>query len=318
MAKDWSAAEFNISSDPKQLIFHIKRFRTSPHCRDLLCIAAIAFFFAVCLAVPVADSTYHWFSTALEASSDKGASELYLALLGIALGVIGWAYQSANTRFGVVDIFAAEIATLCRVAAVAEFIPNYIRGYNGGDAFPPVKFDQDYLIVFNENAKDLEVLDGDVVRYVTQYYIYMKALLDVLARGSDIVDARGGREQAALSTIYNAFLAFESARQAISVLMDNSAERQEFILAAMLSEVPAYLFLYVERGKMDTYRRKRIEARLKKYQDLIENIRNEEGLAASPAREFAEQIVALWDEAVTQPSTITLPAQLGAAKSEAA
>src|SRR5262249_8040505 len=45
-----------------------------------------------------------------------------ITLLGPALGVTGvmiaWGYRSASARLGVVDLFAGEIGTLCRVGTV--------------------------------------------------------------------------------------------------------------------------------------------------------------------------------------------------------
>ena len=78
------------------------------------------------------------------------------------------------------------------------------------------------------------MLDGDVVRFVTQFYIYLKALQDVLERGAD-PEIAAWRESA-MTVIYNAFLAFESARQAITVLSDASHERKQYVLTTCLAK----------------------------------------------------------------------------------
>lgn len=47
------------------------------------------------------------------------------------------------------------------------------------------------------------MLDGDVVRFVTQFYIYLKALQDALERGAEPESAAW--RESALTVIYSAF-----------------------------------------------------------------------------------------------------------------
>jgi hypothetical protein len=129
MATDWAAPEHHIGGEPKRLKFHFVRFLTSPHCRDLMLIAIVAIAaFIVIVGVALVVGGFAIVTT---------TPELLVALLGVVGGIAGWAFQAANTRFGVVDLFAAEIATLCRVAAVADFVPNYVRRYYLHGQFPP-------------------------------------------------------------------------------------------------------------------------------------------------------------------------------------
>jgi hypothetical protein len=290
---DWSAPQHHIQGEPKGLKYHFNRFRRSPHCQDLLFIAVAAGVFCI---------------VALLVCIFVKTPEAFIAVLGIALTVVGWAYQAANTRFGVVDLFAAEIATLCRVSAVSEFIPNSIRRYYAGGDFPKIESLSDYIVIFDNHAKDLEILDGDVVRYVTQFYVYTKALTDAVSRGAL---AKGPRNNpGALNIVYNAFLAFESARQALTVLMDDGVERTEYVLTAMLSEVPAYLLLLSEIRDSEDVRFQRLSSRLRQYQVLIGQIETDIRLLEPASEALAKQVVRVWNESVHEEDTIVLPERL--------
>jgi hypothetical protein len=304
---DWSAPRNHIFGKRKGFTAHLVRFCCSRHTRDLFAIALgtlAAAFFAPGVALYI---VAHWWKASSPAfpgvlqlilngaPADMVPVELQVALFTVAAGVIGWAYQSANTRFGVVDIFAAEIATLCRVAVVSDFMPKYVALFQKEREFPKGEARRDYLAVFNNNAKDLEVLDGDVARFVTQFYVHMKALMDTVSRGADPQE----NPQAALNVIYTAFLAFESARQALAVLTDNERERQEYVLTALLSEVPAYLLLLTEANNLDEpgkhkLRKNRIEERVRRYQRLMSEIGG--STLKQPSREFSLQILDMWHE----------------------
>ena len=45
---------------------------------------------------------------------------LFVPVVGVVGAVIAWAYQSGSARLGVIDLFACEISTLCRVATVSS------------------------------------------------------------------------------------------------------------------------------------------------------------------------------------------------------
>jgi hypothetical protein len=307
---DWSHPREHIAGTRKGLRVHLVRFCVSRHCRDLFGIAFLAALAAV-FGARLAEFVLNLWSPTQKAvpglfqilvtglPADRDTVILQAGLMTVAGGIISWAYQAANTRFGVVDVFAAEIATLCRVAAVAEFIPHYIDLYDKQRQFPPVNAPRDYLIVFNNNARELEILDGDVARFVTQFYVHMKALQDALARGADPQE----NQPAALSLIFSAFLAFESARLALAVLMDNIAERQEYVLTVLLSELPAYLLLYRERAVLGGLKAIRIEERLPSYFAMIAKI------AETPMEgaigQYAAQIVAVWQRYAPSEGTRT-------------
>jgi hypothetical protein len=316
---DWSDPRHHIGGEPQGLISHVKRFRRSPHTRDLcviaICALIVAVFFMVSVVALVVDHFTH--SKVLDFLNDGIAAELRVAFLGAAVGVVGWAYQAGNTRFGVADLFAAEIVTICRVCAVADFMPRYVRLFDGHAKFPPYKSVKDYTIAFDQNAKDLEVLDGDVVRFVTQFYIYLKALQDTLERGADPESAAW--RESALTVIYNAFLAFESARQAITVLLDSPKERKQYVLTTLLSELPAYLLLLKELHETDGIRKHRIESRRETYDRLIDEIRADFANIERPDptidkadQDFARIVVRLWDASGAKDGTVSLPPRLRA------
>jgi hypothetical protein len=311
-ASDWSRPSYHIGRPQQDIWSHFKRFMwRSSHCGDLRVIAVFAVGFGLLLFRTVdgeivssmnwLGSTLPWFQPAEQVCANlvtelEGLDlTLRVAALGGALTVIGWAYQAANIRFGVADAFAAEIATLCRVAAINDFMPKYIELCEKPGEIPGIATPRDYLSFFNSNAKDLEVLDGDVARFVTQFYVHMKALQDTLNKGVRANDPDHG-----LMLIYAALLAFESARQALAVLMDDRLERQEYILTAMLSEVPAYLLLYRNRKRLSSLRRARIKDRFREDFKLIETIRErqlESGNTRTErtVRTLSAQVLGLWE-----------------------
>src|SRR5262249_41650614 len=97
-----------------------------------------------------------------------------ITLLGPALGVTGvmiaWGYRSASARLGVVDLFAGEIGTLCRVGTVFDVGRRYTSMFRD----PPKKAtlsstghggfvsEEHYFPVFDTNARDLQLLEAIV------------------------------------------------------------------------------------------------------------------------------------------------------------
>lgn len=65
-------------------------------------------------------SAWIWVRLALAAVADSGA---FIGAVGaVGCGVLAWTYQAGSARLGVVDLFACEIATLCRVCAVTDVV----------------------------------------------------------------------------------------------------------------------------------------------------------------------------------------------------
>jgi hypothetical protein len=51
-------------------------------------------------------------------------------VLTVSCFVIAWAYRSASTRLGVVDLFACEISTICRVGTILDAGKHYVDLYD--------------------------------------------------------------------------------------------------------------------------------------------------------------------------------------------
>ena len=192
-------------------------------------------------------------------------------------GVLAWTYQTGSARLGVVDLFACEIATLCRVGAVVDMVQRYVDLFETGphtvqhviDGEAPTdgsRFNsqESYFPVFETSVKDLQALEADVVKHVTAFYTYMKVMRDTLRKLADIRPAAdGGRHddwhRAICSVIYMQFLALESARLAIKDLVEFEPTQAEDMITVLLSELPAYGFLR-EQFQGDL-RQRRLQAR---------------------------------------------------------
>jgi hypothetical protein len=95
--------------------------------------------------------------------------------------VLAWAYQSGSVRLGVVDLFACEISTLCRVATVVDTARRYAGKFDqpptapadtAGPRPPPYHFasQENYFPVFESNTRDLQTLEARVVINITEFY----------------------------------------------------------------------------------------------------------------------------------------------------
>jgi hypothetical protein len=294
----WSRPRRHIGRGPKRFWRHFFRFFWSPHCRDLAIIGMGSVAAGGVLIYILGYEALCWNWLVSHNLVDKKHAipiDLTLGIVGGALAIFAWSYQSANIRFGIADLFTAEIGTLCRVAATSEFARRYVELYRTRSKFPSVNPSRDYFAAFNNNAKDLESLDGDVVGFVTQFYVCMKAVEDTLGRASDPSAGFDQWRQNALNIIYNIFLAFEAARQALSVLVDDRKERKRYLLIAMLSEIPAYLLL-VEQicyvASVDGLRAARLIQRIDTYERIIVGIRHDRREAVP---EFIAEIINMWD-----------------------
>ncbi len=202
-------------------------------------------------------------------------------------GVLTWTYQTGSARLGVVDLFACEIATLCRVAAVVDMVQRYITLFEKGPQLgQPHVIDgespsdtsrftsqESYFPVFDSSVKDLQALEADVVKHVTAFYTYMKVMRDTLRKLTEIKPPEaGGRadddwHRAICSVIYMQFLGLESARKAIKDLVEFEPTQAEDMITVALSELLAYGFLREQfRGDL---RQRRLEARDESYRREI-------------------------------------------------
>jgi hypothetical protein len=226
---------------------------------------------------------------ALAAIADSGA---FIGAVGaVGCGVLAWTYQSGSARLGVVDLFACEIATLCRVFAVADTVRRYVDLFEHGPrASAPHPIDgelpadtsrftsqESYFPVFDASVKELQALEADSVKHVTAFYTYMKVMRDSLRRLAEIRPPEGSALGSALDTapcdddwhraicsvVYMQFLGLESARKAVQELVEYEPTQAEDVITILLSELLAYGFLRQQfRGDL---RQRRLEARDETY-----------------------------------------------------
>ena len=212
-----------------------------------------------------------------------------------AFGVIAaWAYQVAGTRLGVVDLFACEISTLCRVSTVLDTVPHMIdrletpaqepdpggqggaTAGSGAQAAPEgsaFKSEENYFPVFENNTKDLQSLEARVVINITAFYTYMKATRDAMRAIATIgASDRARRHEAMRNLVYLLYLGFESGRKAIHDLVEFDPERAERTVVVLMSELAAYRFLLQEFGNKDDMRYKRLRLREPDYADVIPDL----------------------------------------------
>jgi hypothetical protein len=255
---DWSRPRIQWTTD-------LRRFVSSPHSRDL-------FFMAIGALLLGTPSAIWLFN--------NGAKEIGATLIVASLSVAAWTFQTANGRFGAADIFASEILTLCRIARVVDFVQHMVDSYRDGKPISLGKSMQDYVVIFHNNSKDLEILDGNAVNWVTEFYVYFKAMLDTMSRLPNLPNGKllsaeevPAYKELLLTVIYMAFLAFESGRHALMQLVDDKRVREEAVLTALSNEIPAYLLLYeVYSSKRCDIRWHRIDGRLPQYETLTKQI----------------------------------------------
>jgi len=123
-----------------------------------------------------------------------------------------------SARLGVVDLFACEISTLCRVSAALDSVQRRVEAFDAGpvpgppppaspalapatpgstpappppkaaaEAAHPFTSQEDYFPVFSANSHDLQSLEASTVITITAFYTYMKAARDGLRALADIV-----------------------------------------------------------------------------------------------------------------------------------
>jgi hypothetical protein len=266
--------------------------------------------------IQAAHSDWTWVRLAFSAVADSGA---FIGAIGaVGCGVLAWTYQSGSARLGVVDLFACEIATLCRVAAVTDIVPRYIMlfqsGPNGalsndrhGDIPADGRFSsqESYFPVFEASVRDLQQLEADVVTNVTAFYTYMKVVRDGLRKLQDLRRPLPGAaadkdewHSALCNVIYMQFLGFESGRKAIRDLVEFEPTQAEDICTVLLSELVAYGFL---RGQFSgDLRQRRLQAREAEYRRaipvLLATVEAGSGPRWEKAKDLADEVKRLYAE----------------------
>jgi uncharacterized protein (DUF486 family) len=218
------------------------RLMNSAHVADLQLIFVVTCFLIV--VGPIFVTIWHkWVDTV----SVIGSATLISGILGVGCGVMAWIYQTGSARLGIVDLFACEITTICRVITIAETAPHYVTLYRDPPSLPlSFSSQEQYSPVFENNSKDLEVLEARVVGRITEFYTYLKALRDYLRLLSAIEKPSGepDRWRAQLkSVIYMLFLMLESARNSVDRLIEYWPERAQNTIIILLSEMALYSLL---------------------------------------------------------------------------
>jgi hypothetical protein len=207
--------------------------------------------------------------------------------------ICAWSYQIGSARLGVVDLFACEIATLCRVATTLDSVHRLIERIErgppadecGSEAGPsmarPFVSEEDYFPVFNTNTKDLETLEARVVINITAFYTYMKALRDrmralaaIKPQTTDFESPASHSDtelwlQTARDAIFLWFLGLESARRSIVDLVEFEPEQAERVIVVLISELEAYRFLCAQFSDEQDVHYGRLRLRAADYDRLV-------------------------------------------------
>jgi hypothetical protein len=170
------------------------------------------------------------------------------AILASLGAIIAWCYKTGSSRLGILDLFACEIMTLCRICTITDLTNTYVHalkpGTNGGripsngNIIPFFESSENYIPVFNAHGNDLQALRVKVLLNITAFYTYWKAAREGFLKMKDtpVTDPLSG---AMLGNIYMQFLSFESARKAVRDLVEYEPTRTENIITILLSELPA-------------------------------------------------------------------------------
>jgi hypothetical protein len=280
------------------------RLATSQHVADLQLI-----FISTCVLMVVLPAIVILGWGLTEANISIPVVAPVAAILGAGFSVLAWTYQSGSARLGIVDLFGAEIATLCRVSAIVEMAPLYKEMYCKPPKQPPAFISQEqYTPVFDHNSKDLEVLEARVVKNVTQFYAYLKVVRDYLRVLSTIQEPEGHPTEwksVMVMVIYMLFLMLESGRESIRRLIEYEPEREQNIITILLSEIVAYGLLLkifehqAEKNPGYSAKLERLRLRREGYDTLVRRtvalIRDHMG-AEDPDREQWESANALLEE----------------------
>jgi hypothetical protein len=238
---------------------------------------------------------------------------------------MAWAYLTASKRLGVVDLFACEIATLCRVGTIFNVGEQRVETWKRIDERNAIDSpmrsirshrpqsprsgnyvaQEDYFPIFDTNSQDLQTLEALVVGHITEFYTYMKATRDSqrkLAQAQTVEEAK----EAAANTVYMLFLGYESARKAIADLVEFQPTRAENTIVILLTELFCYSFL-CDHFKYDDLRFKRLELRETDYRAVVPDLRkladepykgNEKYWA--PAKQTVPELLRRYDQALKE------------------
>ena len=129
---------------------------------------------------------------------------------------------------------------------------------------------ESYEPVFDNNTRDLQVLDASVVINVTQFYTYLKAMRDTWRKAGKS-STREQRLAALRDVLYMQFLAFESGRAAVAELIEYEPNEADCTMIILFSEIPALAFL-LDKFPVNDLRHRRLALRVAAYQGIITDL----------------------------------------------
>jgi hypothetical protein len=208
----------------------------------------------------------------------KDVLTIGVGLLAVAGTLASWVYQSANRRIGVVDLFACEVSSLCKVALVTNFAENSVKRHQqlGTIAkLTPAQLDsrESYTPIYDKSASDLQSLEREAVTSVTAFYTYRRTVMDYL-RAALAADSGAAAQAVYEQMIYMLFLMLESARQAVEELTEFQPERDETLVTVYCSELPLFAFLLDRhRGIPEAdFKYQRLILRIRGYDDAVADL----------------------------------------------
>jgi hypothetical protein len=322
LLRAYSAPESELSAE--EAASTLFRFFRSRHVADLrLIVVTILVLLALYILVVFAALVGFEWQTA--------KPELYVTFIGPSVGIAGvvisWAYKSASTRLGIIDLFACEIATLCRVGTIFDIGTYYSRLYENPPAPPTGSTDkrapdeyvskEDYFPIFDHNSSDLQLLEALVVAPITEFYTYMKATRDTQrqlaaigpsqatappqAETTDVM--RTPWQDTMLNVVYMIFLGYESGRKVIEQLIEFEPSAAENKMVILITELTCYGFLLKHLKQDPRYPRLRLRGDI--YRELAPTLYHE--IAAShgqnedywrPAKELLPQLKERYERAL--------------------
>jgi len=266
--------------------------------------------------------TGDWFWVKYWISVSVSFFAVFAPVLAVVSGVIAWAYQVGSARLGVVDLFACEISTLCRVAAALDSVSLRVAAFEAGpvpaapllqspalavEAAHPFTSQEDYFPVFTANSHDLQSLEASTVITITAFYTYMKSARDGLRALADIVPdkddlapppatglAPGVWRGAQRNILYMRFLAMGGGRPAVGHLVEFEPEKAERTIIVLLSELEAYRFLCGQYTDPIDPHRLRIILREADYRHVVPGLRH--AVEAARRAEVIPKGATPWDQ----------------------
>jgi hypothetical protein len=263
----------------------VDRLFSSAHVNDLRLIAAVTFIVFIWVTViavvtAIIAALLDWGPQAFHVARGDFLLLFAPAITALA-GILTWAYQIGSARLGVVDLFACEIDTLCRVVAVTDMVRRQTDRYNRRSPEAPSQDDhpegsrnsfsseENYFPILDSNARDLQSLEAEVVVNITAFYTYMKALRDSLRMLAEVRPVSQPWHDAMRNAMYVLYLALESGRHAINDLVEFEPDKTERTIVILISELSAYRFLREQYKSPADMHYSRLILRGPEYQQLV-------------------------------------------------